>query len=188
MSNWYPPMLPHDDEYLGGFYVGYYVDTNEYGYYSLFAAHDIPAGTLIWKYRNFAYILGSNDSVDKALEFNCNVLTMSSEEEARSRFNELESYEDKKYWLDHTYFYNGVLNEILDDQIYCNLGIGININSGCSPNSYEYCMNSSYSIRDIKAGEEILEDSNLYIKPDWLEQLYYEFNENIEFEQPNDSY
>ena len=47
--------------------------------------------------------------------------------------------------------------------------------TGLPPAGEGYCFESSYAIRDIKAGEELLDDYGLYSYPPWYNALCAEF-------------
>lgn len=150
-SSWSPTPPPHKDV-RAGFHVGYVVRQGAYGN-GLFAAHAIPSGTLLWKYRRGA----RGDA-------SANVLAVRTESEARARLQEL-TQEERVYWMDHVYMFDGVLNEILDDGKLWNHSE--TPCTGLPPPGEEYDFESSYAIRDIAEGEELLDDYGLYEYPEW---------------------
>lgn len=142
-AGWAPTPTPHD-KVAPGFHIPYEVKDTAYGK-GLFATIDIPAGTLLWK-----CTMGKNG------EPGINVYSFKNEEEARARLAQL-TPADAAYWMDHVYMFEGKLNEILDDGKLWNHSEAPN--TGLAPSSGpEYDWESTYSIRDIKAGEELLDD------------------------------
>lgn len=150
-ASWTPTPTPHH-AVRAGFHVGYAVRDGPFGQ-GLFATHDIPSGTLLWKYRRGA----RGDAA-------ANVLAVRSEAEARERLKEL-TPEQQVYWMDHVYMFEGALNEILDDGKLWNHSE--TPCTGLPPPGDEFDFESSYSIRDIAAGEELLDDYGLYEYPEW---------------------
>jgi len=114
----------------------------------LFATAFIPKGTLIWK-----YVSGPQGTPG------ANVYSYKTEEEARARLAQL-SPEAAAFWMDHVYQFDGKLNEIIDDGGLWNHSE--TPNTGLPPAGEEYDYESSYSIRDIQAGEELLDDYGIY--------------------------
>ena len=53
--------------------------------------------------------------------------------------------------------------------------------TGLPPAGEGYCFESSYAIRDIKAGEELLDDYGLYEYPPWYDALCAEFGVDRSF-------
>ena len=138
MASWTPTPAPHHDV-APGFHIRYTVGASAHGQ-GLFAAHDIPAGTLLWKCAP-----GSTPGPK------VNVLSFRGEAEARARLLALPESE-RAYWIDHVYVFSGSLNEILDDGKLWNHSE--TPCTGLPPPGDEYDFESSYAIRDIKAGEE----------------------------------
>ena len=132
MAEWKPTPTPHHDV-APGFHVPYEVKECAFGK-GLFATVAIPAGTLLWKHKP-----GSN------------VLSFATEAEARARLQQLPEAE-RAYWMDHVYMFDGKLNEIIDEGKLWNHSE--TPCTGLPPPGDEYCYESSYSIRDIAAGEE----------------------------------
>jgi hypothetical protein len=108
-----------------------------------------------------------------------NVLSFTTEAEARARLKELPSQAAREFWMDHVYMFNGRLNEITDDGKMWNHSE--TPCTGLPPPGDEYCFESSYSIRDIAAGEELLDDYGLYEYPEWYNALCAEFGVTREF-------
>ena len=143
MSSWTPTPTPHGSV-AAGFHVPYEVRETAYGK-GLFVTVDVPSGTLLWK-----CTIGPKGSPG------VNVYSFKTEEEARARLAEL-SDSEARYWMDHVYMFDGKLNEILDDGKLWN-----HSETPCTglppAGGADYDWESSYSVRDIKAGEELLDD------------------------------
>lgn len=76
--------------------------------------------------------------------------------------------------------YTGRLNEIIDDGKLWNHSE--TPNTGLPPgDGPEYDAESTYSVRDIKAGEEFLDDYGLYNYPDWYRTLCAEYSVDRSF-------
>jgi SET domain-containing protein len=118
----------------------------------IFAKQFIPMGTLIWKY---------NDAIDG------NVRIYRNYDEVSNHLKQLSSA-DSKFFMDHVYLYNNVINEIVDDGKYWNHSEIPN--TGCGED-----VNSTYAIRDIEEGEQLLDDYGTYEYPEWFQQLAVEF-------------
>lgn len=129
----------------------------------LFATQDIPIGTLVWKFTRDERT--AEDTKEKTAMGN--VRCYGSYEETKARLQDL-SAEDQKFFMEHVYLYNGFANEILDDGKYWNHSE--DPNTGCGPDP-----NSTYAIRDIKAGEQLLDDYGTYEYPDWFVELAKEY-------------
>jgi SET domain-containing protein len=87
-------------------------------------------------------------------------------EEVSAKLNSLKSQEERIDWLEHVYGDGGFINEIEDDGKFVNHSETPNssIKIGTDPMS-------SYALRDIKAGEEIIEDYGIYEEPEWFQKL-----------------
>jgi hypothetical protein len=140
-AEWAPTATPHDASTRAGFHVGYAIKDGEFGQ-GLYATHFIPAGTLMWKYQS-----GARGAA------NVNVWSYTTEEEARARLAEA-TPEQAAYIMDHVYMFDGRLNEITDDGKLWNHSE--TPNTGLPPKGEQYCFESTYSIKDIQAGEEFL--------------------------------
>jgi len=163
---WSPTPLPHTNV-RGGFHIRYEVRDSPYGR-GLFAAHDIPSGTLLWKY-----------APGPAGAPGANVLSFTSEAEARARLQQLPDAAARVFWMDHVYMFDGKLNEILDEGNLWNHSE--TPCTGLPPAGAGHCFESSYAIRDIKAGEELLDDYGLYEYPPWYNALCAEFGVTRDF-------
>ncbi len=157
-----PRALPHDDASCpAGFHVGYEVRACEFGA-GLFATHAIPAGTLLWKYKS-----GPKGAPG------VNVYSYTNEAEVRARLAEL-TPERQQFFMDHVYCFEGRLNEILDNGYYWNHSEAPN--TGLPPkNAPGYCVESTYAVRDIQAGEQLLDDYGTYAYEEWFNALMAEF-------------
>jgi len=133
-----------------GFHVKYEVKPSPYGGVGLFAAEYIPANTLIWKY-----------------ERGVNVRSYKNEAEILARLEELNA-DEQKYFMDHVYLFDGFMNEILDDGRLWNHSETPNTGTG---SGCDVCWQSSYSIRDIQPGEELLDDYGCYEYPTYFIEL-----------------
>lgn len=145
-----------------GFRVEYEVKECKHGL-GLFAKQFIASGTLIWKY-----------------ERGVNVRTYSTQEEVIARLQEL-SWDERKFFVSHVYIYDGRVNEILDD--------GMRWNHSESPNTGQNLedLESSYAIRDIQEGEELLDDYGTYDYPSWFISLAAEYEVPQDFMKKKDS-
>jgi hypothetical protein len=200
--------LPHaGDAVKAGFHVPYEVRPCAFGQ-GLFAAADIPSGALLWKIRALPYAAAAaaaaaaGDAVEAAAaRAGCNVLSFASEDEARARLRELGARGGggaaevggdggdggaaaagraaQAFWMDHVYMFAGQLNEILDDGKMWNHSEAPC--TGLPPAGEAFCFESSYAIRDIRAGEELLDDYGLYEYPPWYDALCAEFGVDRSF-------
>ena len=167
MAAWAPTPLPHDDSIPSGFHIGYRVGDSAFGK-GLFATHFIPAGTLMWKYR-----CGPRGAPG------VNVWSYANEAETRARLAELAPAE-AEFFMDHVYAFDGKLNEITDDGHYWNHSE--TPNTGLPPrNAPGYCIESTYSVRDIQPGEELLDDYGTYAYEDWYDKLCAEYRVTRDF-------
>jgi hypothetical protein len=89
-----------------------------------------------------------------------NAFSYASETEARARLTDLADSAVQAYWADHVYMFSGVLIEILDDGKLWNHSE--TPCTGLPPAGDIYDFDSSYAIRDIRAGEEFLDDYGTY--------------------------
>jgi uncharacterized protein len=129
-----------------GFQIAYEVKESPYGL-GIFSKQFIPKGTLIWKYKR-----------------DTNVVSYRTVDEVRARLGQL-SKEGQNFFMSHVYLYDGYMNEILDD--------GRMWNHSEAPNTGQSIddVQSSYAIRDIQDGEELLDDYGVYEYPDWFVEL-----------------
>lgn len=93
----------------------------------------------------------------------------SSHEEVLARLQEL-TREEQEFFMSHIYLYDGYINEIIDD--------GMRWNHSESPNTGQCVedLESSYAIRDILEGEELLDDYGVYEYPSWFEKLMQDYS------------
>ncbi len=80
---------------------------------------------------------------------------------------------DKKELLEHLYTWDGKVVEILDDAKLWNHS-RTNQNTGNHPDGDGDGLGdgvSSYALRDIEAGEELLDDYSSYARLEWFESL-----------------
>ena len=177
-----------------GFHVPYSVRSCAFGK-GLFAEADVPAGALIWKNRSMPYVEAVAAVAADGLEgltveavaarAGCNVLSFASEAEVRARLRELEldgaSSAAQTYWLDHAYIFAGQFYEVLDDDKLCNHSEAPCAGPPPAGEAQGYCFESVYALRDIKAGEELLEDYGLYDYPPWYDALNAEFGVDLSY-------
>lgn len=112
----------------------------------LFARERIPKGTLLWKY----------DAKS--------VRTYASADAVRA---ELKTRSDEAvvHFLEHAYCWDGKVCEILDDGRFWNHSKAPN--TGSLPDDPE----SSFALRDLEAGEELLDDYSQHDMLDWFEGI-----------------
>lgn len=126
--------------------VGYEVRPSPIAGVGLFTTEDIPKGALVWKY--------SPQSVR----------TYDSEAAVRTRLAAL-SEKELLDFLEHAYCWEGQVVEILDDGKYWNHSK--RPNTGNVPDDPD----SSYALRDIPAGEELLDDYSQHDRMPWYEAI-----------------
>jgi SET domain-containing protein len=112
----------------------------------LFAKARIPKGTLLWKY-----------SEKSVREF-------SNAEEVRATLK-TRTHDEVIFFLEHAYCWDDKVNEILDDGRYWNHSKSPN--TGSLPEDED----SSFALRDIEAGEELLDDYSKHDMFDWYEAI-----------------
>ena len=130
----------------------------------LFTKQFIPKGGLIWKY-----------------ERGVNVLSYGSSDEVKDRLNQMSS-DEQYFFMSHIYIFDGCVNEILDDAKMWNHSENPNTGYGVSGD-----WNSSYAIRDIEPGEELLDDYGIYEYPSWFLELAKEYGVPQDFITKKDS-
>lgn len=135
---------------VAGFQVKYKVKKSKYGK-GIFAEENIKKGTLIWKYKR-----------------GVNVRSLKGQNAVKDHLSRLPSDEARKDWLVHMYYHRGYCNEILDDGKMWNHSAKPNTGEGPDPNS-------SYAIKNIKKGDELLDDYGTYGWPAWVLSLLKEY-------------
>merc|ERR1712198_489333 len=133
-----------------GFQVKYEVRNTSLGK-GVFVLEPVKQGTLIWRYKK-----GEN------------VLCLKGKEETLAHLENLPSYEDRRYFVQHSYHDRGLLNHILDDGKLVNHSNTPNAGPGAEPLS-------TYAVRDIEKGEELREDYGLCEYPAWFLSLCQEY-------------
>ena len=141
--------------------IEYHLKEGKFGN-GLFAAEDIQKGTLIWKYSrniNVRVICGS----------------WNGEHEMRKHLASLTSDVERKDLLIHMYCEHGYIHELLDDCRFWNHSDTPNTgNEGPDPFN-------AYALRDIKMGEELLDDYGTYEWPDWYLRLLMEYDVDVDY-------
>jgi uncharacterized protein len=118
----------------------------------LFAASDIPKGTVIWEYTPDSTFLITSKQLEMFVKYN----------KRRALISQL---------LNHSYFsedLNGLVLE-LDHSRYVNHSDDPNMTDGPT-------WRTLIALRDIAKGEELTESYHKYLTPPWLEALYQRFN------------
>ena len=147
-----------------GFQIKYKIADSGIHGLGIITEEDIPEGTLIWKYMQ-----------------GVNIRTYDGEEAVRKHLESLPSDKARQDWLTVVYLDFGVINEHLDEGDYWNHSNNPNTASYSSILGSESDIRSSYAIRDIKKGEELLEDYGINEWPQWLTNLYDEYNVDYSF-------
>jgi SET domain-containing protein len=129
--------------------VPYELRTSSIAGKGIFATAPIARGTRVWRY-----------------EIGVNVVFYKDELELRKRLIGL-SKEEAVYLLEHLYAYGGVVIEILDDDKMTNHAA--DRNTGHHEDGETYI--NTYALRDIAAGEELVEDYATYETIDWFESI-----------------
>lgn len=171
LASWAPTLLPHDDQSVdAGFHVHYEKKACAFGE-GLFAKHFIPKGTLLWKCK-----AGPPGTPG------VNVFSFEpTEEAARARLKELPE-EQRAYWVDHIYICEGSTYEIQDDGKLWNHDGEAPCSGTILPTAdAAYCPASSYAMRDIEEGEQLLDDYGLYEYPAWYRKLLDEYDVDRSF-------
>merc|ERR1712083_606075 len=130
----------NDMDETAGFQVKHEVRKTSLGR-GVFVLEPVKQGSLIWRYRK-----------DE------NVICFRGKEETLAHLEKLSSYEDRRYFLEHSYHDGGLLNHILDDGKLVNHSETPNAGAGSEPFS-------SHALRDIEKGEELREDYSTYEYP-----------------------
>ena len=137
---------------VAGYQIAYKVKKCKYGK-GIFAEEDIKKGAIIWKYKR-----------------GINVRSFKGENKTRARLAQLPSDDARKDWLSHMYHFGGYCNEIIDDNKFTNHSSNPN---SSQPNPTD--PHSTYAIKHIKKGEQILENYGVYDWPSWLVNLMEEY-------------
>ena len=141
--------------------IKYQLKQGKYGL-GIFVEEDVKKGTLIWKYNR-----------DVNVRIICN--SWSGEKALRTYLTTLNSDEQRKDLLIHMYCEHGYCHELLDDCRFWNHGDAPNTgNEG--PDPY-----NAYALKDIKKGEELLDDYGTYEWPDWYIKLLTEYNVDVDY-------
>ena len=142
---------------IPGFHIKYTLKERKGKGKGIFAASDIPKSTLIWKYG-----------------LNKNIKAFKGKKEVVKHLSSMKSQQDKKDWLENVYLHGGLVNHINDDGTFFNHSK--NPNSGFVNGDHK----STYAIRDIKKGEEILEDYREYEWPSWFLKILDQYKIKIQ--------
>ena len=146
---------------VAGMQVKYQLKEGKYGW-GIFADEDIKSDSLIWKYKR-----------DVNIRVICN--SWEGEQALREYLTSLPSHKERKDLLVHMYCEHGYCNEILDDCKFWNHSDTPNTgNDGPDPFN-------SYAMRDIKKGEELLDDYGTYEWPKWYLQLLTEYGVDVDY-------
>ena len=140
----------------------------------VFASRPIAAGALVWR-----FVEGEN------------VTRHADEAAVRARLAALPSAEAARDWLDHAFFLGGALNEMHDDGIFFNHDEHNNtgLAAALAPGSAAAAAGAvggagprdTVALRDIAAGEELLEDYGRYEMPKWYAKLCAEFESRLDY-------
>lgn len=122
----------------------------------IFAVNDISKGTLIWS-------------------MNDNVQCFENEKELQEKLNSFDKYDDKRDFVVHLYPWKGKVYKILDGQDFVNHSDEPNCGSFSSEN--DQINDNLFAIRDIKEGEELLEDYRTFdCNIEWWKDKIHEYN------------
>ena len=133
----------------------YAVRSSKRGGMGIFAEQDIQQGQLIWKF-----------------EENANVKKV-HKQTLRDRLHNMQCA-DAKQLLEYLYTWEGHVWEVLDDAKFWNHS-KVNANTGNHPDPSKGDGFSSYALRDIRHGEELLDDYSAYEHVAWFEDLCTEY-------------
>lgn len=148
---------------ISGFQVKYKLQESKYGL-GIFADEEIKRGCLIWKYKR-----GVNIRVIST--------SRQGEQKLRKYLATFPSYQLRKDLLVHMYCLGGYCNEILDDCQFWNHSDTPNTshtNQGSNPFD-------GYALRNIKKGEELLEDYRTLEWPKWYLQILSEYDVDVSY-------
>ena len=157
INNLYEKLAPG----VASMQIKYQVKEGKYGM-GIFVDQDVKKGTLIWKYNQ---------------DINVKVICKSwdGEDALRQYLTTFPSFEQKQDLLIHMYCEHGYCHQLLDDCQFWNHSD--NPNTGCDgPDPF-----NAYAIRDIKKGEELLDDYGTYEWPDWYLNLLVEYGVDVDY-------
>jgi len=126
----------------------------------IFAARDIAKGTLV-----------------REIGEGVNTVPISGQKHFYQLLNSLGSEVEKVKWIHHCYDVNGTLHEIIDDSQHIHHENGEKCNIARSKGNDSL---NSYATKDIKAGEEIIEDYQSYRWSSWMAKLCRSFQLKID--------
>ena len=149
----HPPAKPGKP----GIQYPYSIRKSKYGV-GIFFEQKIPKGALVWKYK-----AGSNSK------------SLNGQKEVLAYLKTFDSDNDRRLILEFAYFWEGTLNILLDDSVYCNHSD--DPNTGPNETDFESC----YALRDIKKGEEWFEDYGTYQYPAWYLKLMKKYKCDLSF-------
>lgn len=134
--------------------VAFEVKASEGKGLGLFVTEFVPKGTMVWKF---------SESSTKSM----------TEAEVRlwlKKLEELEGRDACRAFMEHIYCWEGKGIKILDEGTYTNHSRKRRC-CGVPPEGFANDGQSSYAIRDLHPGDEILEDYSDYESPDWYLEL-----------------
>ena len=157
-----------------GFEIDYEIrDAGAHGR-GVFALAPLAAGTLIWR-----FVEGANATRHVG------------EAAVRARLARLPSAAAARDWLDHAFFLGGALNEMHDDGVMfnhseqSNTGVAALLAPGSAAAEAAAAARAgpldTVALRDIAAGEELLEDYGRYEMPDWYVRLCAEYESRLDY-------
>ena len=157
ISRFYQKLAPG----VASMQIKYQVKKGKYGM-GVFVDEDVPRGTLIWKYNQ-----------DVNVKVICN--SWEGESALRQYLTTFSSYQQKQDLLIHMYCEHGFCHQLLDDCQFWNHSD--DPNTGCDgPDPF-----NAYALRDIKKGEELLDDYGTYEWPDWYLNLLVEYGVDVDY-------
>jgi len=157
ISNFYQKLAPG----VASMQIKYQVKKGKYGM-GIFVDEDVPRGTLIWKYNQ-----------DVNVKVICN--SWEGESKLRQYLTTFSSFQQKQDLLIHMYCEHGFCHQLLDDCQFWNHSD--DPNTGCDgPDPF-----NAYALRDIRKGEELLDDYGTYEWPDWYLNLLIEYGVDVDY-------
>jgi SET domain-containing protein len=148
---------------MNGYQYAYELRKGLYGL-GVYTLERIPKGCRVWTFQ-------AKDHENPTAPHN--ILRYPSLEEVQQRLQK-ESPEYITFLLDHWYFYNDAVNEILDDSQYTNHSE----DPSCVSNPSDGCI---YATRDIEPGEELTEDYRTFHTTEWYQMIRNEHNSQWSF-------